>query len=202
MTRRRITLIAVLWAVAGPAQDARADWLLNPFIGATFGVETPFITPDPDAPSAKHWTFGGSGAWLSDRLFGVEADLAFAPGFFEAENADNLVASSRVTTLFGNVIAAMPVSISRDSLRPYVLGGLGLVHVNFQDWVGLVDVESDSSLGLQVGGGAIGFVSDRTGVRFDLRHVRSLARATDELTLERRSKLGFWRASIGVTIRY
>ena len=200
--RRRITLVAVVWAFAASAGEARADWLLNPFIGTTFGIETAFITPDPDAPTARHWTFGGSGAWLSDHIFGVEAELAFAPGFFEAENAANLVTSSGVTTLFGNVILALPLSITRDSLRPYAVGGLGLVQVNFEDWVGLVDVESDSSLGLQVGGGALGLITNRTGVRFDLRHVRSLARTTDELTLERRSQLGFWRASIGVIVRY
>ena len=200
--RQRITLIAALSAFAASATDARADWLLNPFIGTTFGIETAFLTPDPDAPAAKHWTFGGSGAWLSDNLLGVEADLAFAPGFFEAENAGNLVTSSAVTTLFGNVIVAVPLSVTRDSLRPYVLGGLGLVHVNFEDWVGLVDLENHNSLGLQVGGGAVGLITNRTGVRFDLRHVRSLSRTTDELTLERRSQLGFWRASVGVVLRY
>jgi opacity protein-like surface antigen len=200
--RQGITLAAALWAFAASAGDARADWLLNPFIGTTFGAETAFITPDPDAPGAQHWTFGGSGAWLSDNVLGIEADLAFAPGFFEAENAGNLVTSSGVTTLFGNVVLALPLSVTRDSLRPYVLGGLGLVHVNFEDWVGLVDIESSSSVGLQIGGGALGLITNRTGVRFDLRHVRSLARTTDELTLERRSQLSFWRASVGVVVRY
>jgi opacity protein-like surface antigen len=198
---RRIALIATLWVLA-PTADARADWLLNPFLGMTFGVRTAYLTPDPEAPSAKKWTFGGSGAWLGNQFFGVEADLALTPGFFEADNTENLVRSSHVTTLFGNVIIAMPLSVTRESLRPYAIGGLGLVHVNVEDRVGLVDVDGDSSLGLQIGGGAIGFISDRTGVRFDLRHVRSLARTTDEVTRERRAKLSFWRATLGVTLAY
>jgi hypothetical protein len=86
-------------------------------------------------------------------------------------------------------------------LRPYILGGLGLVHVSVQEPVGLF-IQTDNSLGLQLGGGALGFITNRTGVRFDLRNVRSLERTTDVITLERESKLSFWRATIGVTIRY
>jgi hypothetical protein len=39
-------------------------------------------------------------------------------------------------------------------------------------------------------------------MRFDLRHIRSLARATDPATGERGAKLSFWRATVGVTFRY
>ena len=62
-------------------------------------------------------------------------------------------------------------------------------------------VASDGSLGLQLGGGAIGFVTDRAALRFDLRSVRTLSRAID-LVGESKSKLSFWRASVGVAIRY
>ena len=34
--------------------------------------------------------------------------------------------SSRVTTLSGNVMVAAPLAITRESLRPYVVAGLGL----------------------------------------------------------------------------
>ena len=67
------------------------------------------------------------------------------------------------------------------------------------DQIGLVD--SDDSLGLQLGGGAIGFVSNRLAVRFDLRNIRTLTRGT-HVRGERDWKLSFWRASIGVAIRY
>jgi hypothetical protein len=182
-----------------PASDARADWLFTPFIGTTFGTETGFLDLDVGAASSRHWMFGGNVAWLSDNVFGVEADLAFVPGFFQGETF-NLVTSSRVTTLFGNVMAAVPLSVSRESLRPYILGGLGLLHVGVQDTVGLT--QTDDSLGLQLGGGAQGFLTNRTGIRFDLRNIRSLERTTNVITLERESKLSFWRATIGVTLRY
>jgi hypothetical protein len=183
-----------------PTSKARADWLFTPFIGTTFGTETGFLDLDVGAAASRHWMFGGNVGWLSDNVFGVEADLGFVPGFFQSETF-NLITSSRVTTLFGNVIAAVPITVSRESLRPYILGGLGLVHVSVQEPVGLF-IQTDNSLGLQLGGGALGFITNRTGVRFDLRNVRSLERTTDVITLERESKLSFWRATIGVTIRY
>ena len=191
-------VLAVLFLCAG-APEARADFLITPFIGSAFGGNTTLLDLDIGAAGSKHWTFGGSVAWLSNHVLGVEADFAMVPGFFENSNDTGLITGSRVTTLSGNVIAAMPLSVSRESLRPYVSGGLGLMHVTAEDLIGLN--ESGNWLGFQVGGGAIGLITDRAGVRFDLRHSRSLSRDTT-LRGDRTSKLSFWRATVGVTFRY
>jgi hypothetical protein len=193
-----LVLLAAGWMCLAPAQTAHADWLIIPFVGSTFGVDTAFLDLDVGATSSRHVIFGASAAWLGDRVFGVEGDFAYSPGFFEGDQPD-LVLGSQVSTLSGNVLAAVPLSVTGDSLRPFVLAGLGLVHSNSNDQVGLAG--SDDSLGLQLGGGAIGFVSDRAALRFDLRHVRTLSRTFDPLG-QRRTKLSFWRATIGVAIRY
>lgn len=187
-----------MFLCAGRA-DARADFLITPFIGSAFGGRTTLFDLDIGAASAKHWTFGGSAAWLSDQVLGVEAEFAMVPGFFENSNEAGLITSSRVTTLTGNVLAAFPLSVSRESLRPYVAGGLGLIHATADDLIGLN--ESGGWFGLQMGAGAIGLISERTGVRFDLRHFRALSRDTT-LRGERASKLSFWRAAVGFTLRY
>lgn len=189
-----VALFALLFTT-----DASADWLITPFIGTTFGADTGDLTLTPAAGIEKHGVYGVSGGWLGTQLFGVEGEFAFVPGFFQSSEAVNLTISSRVTTLFGNVLAAVPLSVSRDSLRPYILGGLGLVNVTREDQLSLV--ESDKSLGLQLGGGALGFVSNRAALRFDLRHIRTLSRTTNVLG-ERETKLSFWRAAVGVAIRY
>jgi hypothetical protein len=183
-----------------PAAEARADWLLTPFVGTTFGAETTLLDLGGGADVA-HWTFGITGALLSDQIFGVEADLAWVPGFFEGEDQQDLVRESRVTTLFGNVIVAVPLAVTRESLRPYVIGGLGLVHLSRNDLVPLDD-GGNSSLGLQLGGGALGFINDRTGLRFDLRQIRTVGHARNELTGEPGTRLSFWRASVGVSVRF
>lgn len=195
---RRVLLLAAVFLCAGGV-EARADFLITPFIGSAFGGRTTLFDLDIGAASAKHWTFGGGAAWLSDQVLGVEADFAMVPGFFENSSETGLITGSRVTTLTGNVLAALPLSVSRESLRPYVTGGLGLIHATADDFIGLN--ESGDWLGLQLGAGAIGLISDRTGVRFDLRHFRALSRDTT-LRGERASKLSFWRVSVGVTLRY
>jgi len=196
--RLRVAALVALF-LGAPAIEARADWLLTPFFGTTFGAETTLIDLGGGA-DVKHWTFGVSGALLTDQVFGIEADFAWVPGFFEGADEQDLVRSSRVTTLFGNVIAAVPLTVSRESLRPYIIGGLGLIHISRNDLVTLD--EGGSSLGLQLGGGALGLISDRTGVRFELRQIRTLGRERHELTGIPGTRLSFWRASIGVIFRY
>jgi hypothetical protein len=195
----RVLLVIVL-CLCGRADDAHADFLITPFVGTVFGGNTTLLDLDIGAASSRHWTFGGSVAWQSDHILGIEADFATVPGFFENDDSGTgLVLGSRVTTLTGNVIAALPLSVTRESLRPYLLGGLGLMRASAEDLLGLN--EDGDWLGLQLGGGAVGLLTDRAGVRFDLRHSRALSR-DETLRGERTSKLSFWRFTVGVTLRY
>ena len=194
--RARALLFAAC-ATLVPTTSARADWLITPFVGTTFGTSTAFLDFG-DAASTKHLMWGASGTWLSDGLFGFEGEYAHAPRFFQ-EDESELVIESQLTTFSGHFILAAPLVVTGDSLRPFVLAGLGLVHSNIEPAVNLG--VNDNSLGLQLGGGAIGFVSNRAALRFDLRHARALSRATNLLG-QREAKLSFWRAAIGVAIRY
>ena len=199
---RRFSRVVVLTAflLCGRTTDADADFLITPFVGSVFGGNTTLLDLDIGAASSKHWTFGASAAWQTDQIFGVEVDFATVPGFFQNDDSGTgLVTGSRVTTLTGNVVAAFPLSVTRESLRPYAIGGLGLIHASAEDLLGLN--EPGDWWGLQLGGGAIGMLTDRAGVRFDLRHSRALSRDTT-LRGERTSKLSFWRFTVGVTLRY
>ena len=189
-----------LLLLGASSADASADFLITPFFGTTFAGNTTLLDLDVGAASSKHWTYGGSAAWLSDQVLGVEADFAMTPGFFENDDSGTgLVVSSRVTTLTGNVLAALPLSVTRESLRPYVTGGLGLLRANVDDLIGLN--EAGNWFGMQVGAGAMGFLTNRTGVRFDLRYARTFSR-DNTLLGDRQAKLSFWRATVGVTLRY
>jgi hypothetical protein len=205
LTRRSghaVVLILTVVFASASAREARADFLITPFIGTEFGGKTasPTLLDLDLAAGARHWVFGGSAAWLSDQILGVEADIATVPGFLEQSGQMlSLISGSRVSTLSGNVLIAVPLAVSRDSLRPYALAGLGLIHAATADPVSLND--DHDWPGLQVGGGAIGLITRRAGVRFDLRHTRALSRGVN-LRGERSSRLSFWRATVGVTLRY
>ena len=57
-------------------------------------------------------------------------------------------------------------------------------------------------LALNLGGGAIGILSERVGVRFDLRHTRACGTTRRPRTPQSRVRLSYWRATVGVTLRY
>jgi hypothetical protein len=201
--RRRAALLAFL-ALGVSGADARADWLITPFIGGTFGGHA-IIDLEQGAGSSQ-LIFGGAGAWLSDGIFGVEAEFAYAPRYFDRDNRGGLITSSHLVTLNGNVIVTLPLTITRESLRPYVTGGMGWMDPHIEEFADVfpefVALQEPASASFSAGGGVIGFLTESTGARFDIRHVRSLARGDDPFTGVRRSKLSFWRITAGVTLRY
>jgi hypothetical protein len=178
---------------------AAADWLFTPFIGSSFAPETTFLIFEEGA--GRKLTLGGSVALLTDGVFGLEADFAHTPGFFEGDDPLGLVLTSRVTTLTGSVMLAVPLSITRESLRPYVVGGLGLLQARSKHAAGLFPVDKNL-LGVDIGAGAIGMVTLRTGLRFDVRYVKAASGADGPFARPGLSRLSFWRGTAGVVLRY
>jgi len=99
----------------------------------------------------------------------------------------------------GNVVLAVPKVITQESLRPYLVGGLGLMHTRVTTTRGALDTESNL-LGLNIGGGAIGMLSPRAGARFELRRFKNLTNDTGALTIGG-TKLSFWRLTAGLVLR-
>ena len=194
------TLIAFALATFAWSSEARADWLFTPFIGSSFGTETSYLILEPGANNSQ-LIFGGSASLLSHGIFGVEADFGYAPRFFERDNRSGNISGSNVTTLTGNIIAAVPLSVSRESLRPYVIGGVGMIHAAAEVTAFDFLTFDDTFAGFNAGGGAIGLITPRTGVRFEIRHFQSLKDAPNPLTGEGSARLSFWRATVGVVIR-
>ncbi len=196
MTR---TLRAITCALlcCGFAGEARADWLVTPFIGRAVGGSSSLIDLEGGA-EAQHWLIGASGAWLGNGVLGFEGEVAHAPRFFERGTA-NIVTGSHLTTVTGGAILALPLAVTRESLRPYVAVGVGLIDAHIDDTLFPVD---SKLLGLSVGGGAMGFISRRTGVRFDLRRTQSIRGEGETQNGMERARLSFWRASVGLILRY
>lgn len=180
---------------------AQTDLLLIPFVGAKFAGQTTIVDPaSPQQPGgAKKTTFGLSAAILGDGPLGIEADLGHTPHFFE-RGVGRLNAGSSVTTLTGSVIVAVPRTITRESLRPYLVAGVGLMHADLKT-IGNVFNTNSNLVGLDVGGGAVGFLSPRAGARFELRHFKNLSQDTHAVTLGA-TKLSFWRLTAGVVLKY
>ena len=195
---RTLTLLGMF--VSLPAAEAHAQWFVAPWIGLKFGGSTNLPDLEQSAAEAK-LLLGGSGGVLGSGIFGIEGDYGYGPRFFERTN--DQVGRSSITTLMGNVIIALPRRITRDSLRPYLVGGVGLLHLSIEEGIGVFDLNRNL-LGFSVGGGAFGPVTNRVSIRFDLRRLSNLTAPSEPaLTVdEEPAYLTFWRATVGVVVNY
>ena len=112
--------------LAPQAALAQTDLLIVPFAGAKFAGRTTIAIAEPTA-SDKKITFGLSTMILTDKFLGVEGDVEQTPQFF-GQGIRRTVTSSVVTTLTGNVVITVPKVITQESLRPYLVSGVGLMH--------------------------------------------------------------------------
>ena len=115
----------------------------------------------------------------------------------------DVFSSSNVTTFMFNAIVGIPVGgQSGGGFRPYFSGGLGLLQSSLTSADELFEV-SNSEFGINLGGGAMGFMSDHVGFRGDVRYYRSLVDPDEDNEFD--IDLGtfdFWRATAGVTFRW
>jgi len=194
--RLGMVVAAALAFVTAPA--LAADKQIKPFIAVTFGGSTTFV--DPDLVIGDRKLMIGAGFVVLGDLVGLDVDVGHGPGFFSGD--PHLVLSSSVTTATGNVVLTLPRNLTEYFLRPYFVGGAGLMRVRRNDYFNALPV--GETLGtLDVGGGATGMITNRTGVNWELRHFRSFGRDPKlsgiSLGPER---LSFWRASMALAIRY
>ena len=137
---------------------------------------------------------------------GVEVDAGHTPGFFNADNRpfgspDPLVLTSGVTTVTGNLVVALPKRWTEYTLRPYVVGGAGLMRARSTDWFDALPIRTDLAA-VDVGGGVTGFLTKRIGLNWDVRYFRSVGGQTDTAVAIGAERLSFWRATMALAIRY
>jgi hypothetical protein len=198
LARRKGAPYAVVFFLAPTPARAQTDLLIIPFVGVKFAGRTTIAIAEPTA-SNKKITFGLSTAILTDKFLGVEADVEQTPQFF-GTGIHRTVTGSVVTTLTGNIVIAVPKAITQESLRPYLVSGVGLMHTRVSTAAGVLDTRSNL-LGLDIGGGVIGLVSPRAGARFELRHFKNLTNDPDAVTFGG-TRLSFWRVTAGLVLRY
>jgi len=207
MSVRKLLLSATFagLVLAAPTR-ASADWLLTPFLGANFGGDASFGDFDDfDDEAEKRLDLGASLAWMGAGIVGFEADFGWSPNFFENTIGPGNFefGDSNVTTLMANVLVGAPFGGQRGpGIRPYGSGGVGLIRSRI-DGGELFNDLSTNDFGINIGAGIHGFFNDNIGIRGDIRYFRSLTdnEPDDEFDLAL-SDFDFWRATVGVTIRF
>lgn len=216
MKLRHATRLTVALLLVVPVR-AGAEWHIKPFLGFSFAPSTTLqgdvehaagvLVPPGEESGASNVAFGAGVALLGD-IFGVEGEWSQYPGFFQTRDQD-LVLSSSAQTFTGSVIIAVPRRIAQYALRPYFVGGAGVLRLRSVDGTvptsGLFAI-SETLAAIDLGGGATGFFNERVGVSWDLRYFRSMggeetgdpAVTTDGLA----KQLSFWRANMALVLRY
>ena len=186
----RLTTAPLVFAlVLLAARPARAEGLVVPFIGFSFGGDAAncLSLTNCDEPRLD---WGVSLASVHG-IFGFEADLGYAPQFFgKAPGADN-----GVLTLMSNLLVLIPAG----PVRPFALVGIGLVRPHAQLNGSALSVDSNT-IGYDVGGGVDVLAGRHLGVRGDVRHIRTLQDVS--LGVFSGAQLELWRGSVGLVVRF
>jgi hypothetical protein len=206
LARFSLRALAVLGFVGLAASAARADVLITPFVGSNMGgsASSPLFRAIDDGSRTN---FGVSLAAMAGGVFGVEADIGYTPRFVGADidlaGVPISVAQNRVTTAMMNLTVGLPIQgRSGIGVRPYAVGGIGLIRQQIDVVGGLVSY-TENDFGYDVGGGVVLFLGRHVGFRGDVRHFRTTGgiSVSDLVDLEP-GAFNFTRTSVGVTLRY
>jgi len=197
---QRATFLSVmLVAVAAPARAQ--DIFAVPFAGVKFGGDTSIVDLEI-AAGRTILTLGASVSVLGDGWLGYEADFAYMPGYFENDNSLPLIKpSSYALDLTGAVILALPAAVTGGGLRPYGIFGLGLINAQAQDILEIFLVRRTApAFKIGIGAQAL-LLTNNVGIRFDLRHVRSLTSDDSSLAPGVGRRFSYSRFTIGLLLR-
>lgn len=170
----------------GAAPSASAEAILTPYAGIVFGSDV----------NEEHGVYGGSLA-LTGGVFGFEVDYAYSPNFFGGNR--DLIPENNLSTLMGNFMFSGKVS---NNSRIYAVAGGGLIKQRVNDADDFFDVDRND-FGIDVGGGIIVGLSDRVGIRGDIRYFRNVGdeEPDNEFDIDFGS-FSYWRATGGLSFTF
>ena len=192
MRAQRIVMFAIALALLIAPRSARAETLLTPFAGITFG-----------GSGDSTGSFGVSLAFMGAGIFGVEGEIGYTPSFFDTSSFD-FIDSDNVVTVMGNLIIGIPVGgTDGGGIKPYLTGGIGILKTDVNSVGGVFEGVSNTDFGFNVGAGLMGFFNDHVGLRGDIRYFRGLTDPDEDNEFDIAvGDLDFWRGSLGLTFRF
>jgi opacity protein-like surface antigen len=188
---RTLLVLTFSFAVLALApKPVTAQGFISPFIGFDYGGDSG--CPTASNCEDKHSNLGVAGGKLG-ALAGAEVEFAYARDFF----GDTPGVDSSVLTLMTNVIVGPRIGV----IRPFVLGGVGLIKSHVELDAGSL-LDSSNNFGWNLGGGVMLMFGDHVGVRGDIRRFKSFQDISIlgfDLSEE---KLTFNRASAGLVLAF
>ncbi len=199
MRLRTLLVLASLFAIPAPA---RADFFVVPFAGIKFGGSMSIVDLEL-AAGKKKLVLGVAALKLDDGMLGYEVEFGNITGFFSNDEfaavRPLIKPGSYVADLTGSIVLSLPPGATGGGLRPYAVIGGGLIHAEAQDYFEALQVRRTVPA-INLGVGAIGLLTTNVGVRFDVRHLRSLSKDASFGLVGRR--IAYSRFTIGLLLRF
>ena len=207
----RVLVLSAAFILSGPA-PAHAEWQFSPFIGYTFRDHDQSVdfdlSEDSAATDEPHLNFGGRVRLIGDSPIGVEAYYVHTPGVLRRQAVQHQPApESREPHLRGHGKRGARHAAPLESLRAEAVAvRRHRSDARSLDDQGQVLPFTLNLLGMNIGGGAVGFLSDRIGVRLDLRYFRYIGGVSAEdldlpVTFGDSVRLRYWTLGFGVVIK-
>ena len=196
MTGTRPAIILVMLMLFG-RESAAEDLFVGGLLAGTFRAATGFVDLEQGA-TTPNLAVDVSAGWLPNGWLGLEAEVTFVPGLFEADAG--LVASSLGVGVNGNVIVS---PLRRDSrVGVYGTAGVGAISVRLRD-VADVFTTRTTLPAINGGGGVVARLNSRLSIRADLRYFRSAFRDPPPGRVAIGSWfVHFWRGGAGLVVRF
>ncbi len=182
-------VVGVLGAILAASPAVAGEFVLTPNVGGAFGGNT----------DDTRITYGADLSYFGDGILGAELSFAYAPDFFGGKEGPPLP-DNNLATLVGNLVLQGRLGDGRSRL--YASGGIGLLQTRIDETEQFLKVDSNE-FALNAGAGVLAKLSDHIGLRGDIRYFRQLTdpEPDNEFDVDL-ADLDFWRASVGVSIRF
>jgi hypothetical protein len=209
----RTVAACCLCLLLAPSQ-ALAEWHFTPVFGVTFAGSTTLVDLQ-HGTDKRHLNFGGIVSGFGQGVIGAEGVVIYTRHFFEFDGptapgdpVPPAIAKSYTLSATGNVVLTVPKRWTEYFLRPYVSGGFGVIRAVSIDQPRSPQTQplfplTTTMPAFTIGGGAIGFFSQGTGIRFDVRYHGGLRHTPgpNDLTGGQDLHLRYMTAEIGLVIR-
>jgi len=189
--RLTVTALAALAAFALPA-SARAEGFVSPLIGFNFGGDASCQTASNCEDKRLNF---GVGLGAMNAVVGFEQEIAYARDFFGIQPG---LQNASVLTVMSNFMLAPKIG----PIRPYVLGGVGLIKTHTEFTTTSLLSTDNNNFGWDVGGGVMFTIVPHVGLRGDIRYFHSFQDLGALPIPLANQKLDFGRAAAAVVFTF
>lgn len=186
-----VAALVVLTVLARP-EPARAAGFISPLIGFNFGGDASCQSASNCEDKRLNFGVGVGGM---NAVVGFEQEFAYARDFFGVRPG---LQNASVLTLMSNFMVVPKIG----PVRPYVLGGVGLIKTHTEFTTAALLSTDNNNFGWDIGGGLMVALVPHVGLRGDIRYFHSFQDLTIAGFPLSDTKLDFGRAAAAIIFTF